>query len=100
MAVSASRFHLAIYNVIVANLKSVHCLIQETPHLLGMRLIHGKNSTKCVPGRAARLRRATKSLMALTPESSSETIGGASYVTDMIIDAVVRQRCLSQGVQR
>ena len=65
------------------------------PHLLGMYLIHGKNSTKWEPGRAARVRRATKSLTALTPASSSETIGGVSYVTDMIIEAATRRRWLS-----
>ena len=70
-------------------------LFHEMPHLLGMYLIHGKNSTKWEPGRAARVRRATKSLTALTPESNSETIGGVSYVTDMIIEAATRRRWLS-----
>src|SRR6267154_5609370 len=64
-------------------------------NLLGMYIIHGKNSTKWAPGRAARVRRATKSLTALTPESNSDIIGGVSYVTDMTMDAAVRRRCLS-----
>jgi hypothetical protein len=68
-----------------------------TPHLLGMYIIHGKNSTKWAPGRAARVRRATKSLTALTLESNSDEIGGVSYVTDMTMDAAVRRKCLSHA---
>ncbi len=90
---SASRFHLASLKHEEFELKIGS--LQKTPHLLGMCLIHGKNSTKCAPGRAARVRRATNSLTAFTPESSSETIGGVSYVTDMIIEAATRRRWLS-----